>query len=103
MGDSFSGDAAVNYTETFTVPPEYAALSEALGESTRVALPRDIAEYPAAQARVEQLAEDYASVEVDRLPPMGTLHWLVTGHRADGGADVFRVGSGGSLMPWGAR
>lgn len=63
-------------------------------------LPRDIEDWPAAQARVEQLADVYASVEVDRLPPMGAHHWLVTGHRADGSADVFRVGAHGSLMPW---
>lgn len=98
-----SGDAAAvwNYTEAFTVPPEYAALENALDEAT--VLPRDLDDYPGARARVEAFAEQYASVEVDRLPPMGALHWLVRAHRADGGVDVFRVGVNGSLMPWGGR
>lgn len=66
----------------------------------RAVLPRDIEDYPEASDRIAAMAEDYASVEVDRLPPMGALHWLVRGHKADGSVDVFRVGSHGSLMPW---
>jgi zona occludens toxin (predicted ATPase) len=68
--------------------------------STVDVLPRDLDDHPAARDRVNQLAEQYDSVEVDRLPPMGALHWLITAYRADGSVDTFRVGASGSLMPW---
>lgn len=76
----------------------------AVSHVERVAvLPRDLDDHRDARERVEALAEQYDSVEVDRLPPLGALHWKVTGHKADGTVDVYRVGVHGSLMPWGAR
>jgi hypothetical protein len=65
--------------------------------STVGVLPRDLDDYPAARDRVNQLAELYDSVEVDRLPPIGALHWLLRCHRGDA-VYVCRVTADGRLL-----
>jgi hypothetical protein len=60
-------------------------------------LPRDLDDYPEARDRVEELARSYDSIEVDRLPPMGALHWLLRCHRGDS-VYVCRVTADGRLL-----
>lgn len=59
-------------------------------------LPRDIDDHHLARAVVEGMAETYDSVEVDRMPPMGALQWLVTG-RKDGHAARYKVTAAGHI------
>lgn len=59
-------------------------------------LPRDVDDYPLARDKLHELALSYDSVEVDRLPPMGALHWKVTTH-GENGRRVWRLDSHGHL------
>jgi hypothetical protein len=65
--------------------------------STVDVLPRDLDDHPDARDRVNQLAELYDSVEVDRLPPMGALHWLLRCHKGQT-VYVCRVTADGRLL-----
>jgi hypothetical protein len=65
--------------------------------STVDVLPRDLDDHPMARHTVERLAELYDSVEIDRLPPMGALHWLLRCHRGDS-VYVCRVTADGRLL-----
>jgi hypothetical protein len=65
--------------------------------STVDVLPRDLDDHRAARDQVERLAEQYDSVEVDRLPPMGARHWLLRCHRGDS-VYVCRVTADGRLL-----
>lgn len=59
--------------------------------------PRDLDDYPAARDAVDRLALTYDSIEVDRLPPMGALHWLLRCHHGQT-VYVCRVTADGRLL-----